>query len=242
MSFRLVVWNCNMALHAKHERLLSLRPDVAVVPECAEPDILRRKAPDFRFADCEWRGSGKDKGLGVFTFGDLRLRLHQSWEPRFHLFLPVEVRGPATFNLLAVWAFSTRAPERVAPNPATTAAAVAHYAPFLAAAPAVVAGDFNASVFWDASKRYESFAGLDASLGALGLVSAYHAAGGHALGAEPAPTLFWQKKVTQPFHIDYAYIPRAWTSRVREASIGGAGEWLAHSDHAPLVVEVAGDA
>ena len=31
MSFRLVVWNCNMALHAKYERLLALSPHVALL-------------------------------------------------------------------------------------------------------------------------------------------------------------------------------------------------------------------
>lgn len=238
-GLRLVVWNCAMKFHDKYDHLLSLRPDLAIVPECAEPDILRRKAPNFAFADCEWSGAPKSKGLGVFAFGDLQLRRHQSWDERFHIFLPLEVRGGLAINFLAIWAFNRRAPEKVTPNPATTAQAVAHYAPFLRAAPAVVAGDFNASVFWDGQKRYESFAALDQQLGELGLVSAYHAAGGYALGAEPDPTLFWQRKESQGFHIDYAYIPRDWVPRVREASVKPAAEWLKHHDHAPLVVEVA---
>jgi exodeoxyribonuclease-3 len=227
-----------MALHSKYERLLSLRPDVAVVPECAEPDILRRKAPGFNFSDCEWKGTTKDKGLGVFSFDGSELRVHQSWDPQFHIFLPVEIRGQSSFNLLAIWAFNQRSPERVAPNPASTASAIAHHDEFLRKAPAVVAGDFNASVFWDGSGRYENFAALDRSLSDRGLVSVYHAIGGHALGEEPAPTLFWQKKVTQGYHIDYAYIPRDWIPHTREASIGNASEWLSHSDHAPLIVEV----
>ena len=32
---RLVAWNCNMALQRKFDAVLSLRPDVAVIAECA---------------------------------------------------------------------------------------------------------------------------------------------------------------------------------------------------------------
>ena len=52
-----------MGLNAKIERLLALQPDVAVVPECAAPDILRRKAGVFVPSAFEWvRGSLDHKG------------------------------------------------------------------------------------------------------------------------------------------------------------------------------------
>jgi exodeoxyribonuclease III len=243
---RIVVWNCCMALHEKYERLLDLKPDIAIVPECAEPDVLRRKAPGFSFADCEWRGTeypdtGVDpnKGLGVFTFGDLRLRLHHSWDPRFHLFLPLEVRGRGTpLNLLAVWAFNDRVPASVSPNPATTAKAIEHYAPFLRPRDSVVAGDFNGSVVWDDRGGYGKFADVDRTLDDLGLTSAYHAKNvGEKLGEERQPTHFWQRNVTQPFHIDYVYMPKSWVGDAL-VTVGTSDEWLSASDHAPVVVEV----
>ncbi len=40
---RLVAWNCAMALHRKFEALLRLRPDVAVIAECAEPGRLAER-------------------------------------------------------------------------------------------------------------------------------------------------------------------------------------------------------
>ena len=54
---RLVAWNCAMALHRKFEALLSLRPDVAVIAECAEPGRLaeRLALPEF----CERPGLGR---------------------------------------------------------------------------------------------------------------------------------------------------------------------------------------
>ena len=45
---RLIAWNCNMAFHRKVEPLLALRPDIAVISECAEPGRLSRlSATDF---------------------------------------------------------------------------------------------------------------------------------------------------------------------------------------------------
>ena len=48
---RLVTWNCNMVFDRKYQALERLRPDIAVIPECANPDILRRKAPLFKPSD-----------------------------------------------------------------------------------------------------------------------------------------------------------------------------------------------
>jgi len=240
MLLRIVTWNCATALHTKYEHLLALKPDIAIVPECAEPDIVRRRAPGFSFSDCEWSGANPDKGLGVFAFGDLRMRLHQSWNRTYHLFLPVEVRGPElAVNLLAVWAFNHRTPSEVTPNPETTEAAVAYYAPFLQAAPAVVAGDFNASVHWDGKSRSASFASLNEKLEALGLTSAYHTYGKHAFDHEPHPTLLWQWNEERPYHIDYVYVPRTWIPCVRSVTVGSSADWVRPkvSDHVPVVVE-----
>ena len=41
---RLVAWNCNMALHRKVDALRALRPDVAVISECATPAILAERS------------------------------------------------------------------------------------------------------------------------------------------------------------------------------------------------------
>lgn len=240
MPLRIVVWNCARALDRKYERLMALRPDVAIVPECAEPDVLRRKAPGFAFNDCDWAGESPTQGLGVFTFGAHRVRRHESWERRHHIFLPVEVRGAAPVNLLAVWAFNHRVPAAVAPNPGTTLDAIRHYEPFLRSAPSVVAGDFNANVLWDQDGRYARFAEVHAELWSLGMTSAYHHNAQVALGEEPAGTLFFLKKVDRPFHIDYVYVPKQWTEtgRLHGVTIGRASEWLRYSDHVPLMVDV----
>lgn len=238
MNLRLVVWNCGMALHKKVEPLLSLRPSLAILAECAEPDIIRRKAPQFAFNDCEWSGLQSTKGLGVFSFGGLSLRRHQSWEKVFHLFLPLELRGPTDLNLLAVWAFNHRAPAQVSRKPRTTLEALQYYSPFLKAKASIVAGDFNANVIWDKTSKYPPFADVDAVLRGLGLTSAYHRTTGLALGEEAHGTLFWQKNRQQAYHIDYIYVPDAAIPGLRGLKVCSPDEWLALSDHVPLVMDL----
>lgn len=240
MIFRIVVWNCAMSLDAKYEALLALGPDLAVIPECSEPDILRRRAPGFTFRDVEWTGQRSSKGLGVFAFGAFSLRRHPSWDRTRHIMLPIEVRGPVDLNLLAVWAFNHRVPATVTPNPTTTEDAIRHYAPFLSGsllAPPLVAGDFNASVVWD-KKTNPAFANLNATLEELRMTSAYHAATEEHLGAESSPTLLWQKKAHQPFHIDYIYIPHVWRDSIRRVHVGRSEDWTRLSDHVPLLLEL----
>jgi exodeoxyribonuclease III len=100
MRLRLVTWNCGMAIHKKVEPLLALLPDLAILPECAEPDVIRTRAPTFSFTDCEWSVLQSTKGLGVFSFGGLSMRRHQSWDRAFHLFLPLEIRGSLAPSVL----------------------------------------------------------------------------------------------------------------------------------------------
>jgi exodeoxyribonuclease-3 len=141
MPLRIVTWNCNMALRHKFEALLSLRPDVAIIQECAEPDgdAGRGWLPACR--DADWIGFNAQKGLGIFTFGDLTLRRHRSFAESFSLYLPVEIDGPCRFNLLGVWVADARKIPPGATNDPLRA--ISFYRPFLAGAPAVVAGDFN---------------------------------------------------------------------------------------------------
>ena len=70
---RLVTWNCNMALHRKLEALRSLAPDVAVLCECARPDIVAERAGLASLgADSVWIGTNDHKGLAVLGFNGYR--------------------------------------------------------------------------------------------------------------------------------------------------------------------------
>src|SRR5262249_5922669 len=94
---RLVVWNCNMALHRKLDALLRLAPGVPVAPECAAPHLLlaRKLALDHPPL---WIGRNRHKGLAVLAFNGYALRLAEPYYPTLHWVAPVEVSGPQRFN------------------------------------------------------------------------------------------------------------------------------------------------
>ena len=232
---RLVSWNCTGAFHKKAPHLLALEPDVAIVPECAAPEVISRKVASFSPTSSHWMGESGRKGLAVFTFGLYRARVHQSWDDKLLRVLPVEVDGPESFNLLAIWAYHP--PKRTRPNDyvGPTIQALSHYRGFLEARDSVVVGDFNNHIRWDRPGKPNNHSNAVATLkDSFGLVSAYHSLARCEHGAEPDPTHWWQWREDQPYHIDYCFIPQAWLSRVESFSVGKAADWLSVSDHAPL--------
>jgi endonuclease/exonuclease/phosphatase family metal-dependent hydrolase len=120
----------------------------------------------------------------------------------------------------------------------TTLDAIHFYRRFLESADAVVAGDFNNSVFWDRPGKSTNFLGVTDALSDLGLSSTYHVVTGESFAKERHPTLWFMKRPNQGYHIDYCFVPRSWFSSPVSVWVGQAGQWLAHSDHAPLVVSI----
>jgi hypothetical protein len=59
---RIVTWNCQIGLDKKMDALLSLGPDVAVVPECSEESV---NAFQQRGLSTLWFGSNPNKGVGI---------------------------------------------------------------------------------------------------------------------------------------------------------------------------------
>jgi hypothetical protein len=243
-TVRLVAWNCNMALDRKFAALRALRPDVAVISECAEPERLAAKLPLMRLGvDLVWVGRNPHKGLAVLGFKGARVRLLSGHDPGLEFIAPVRVEGPATFTLLAVWAQNVSGGHTRKDQPGPLIPALARYRDLLTAGPAAVAGDFNNNVFWDRPGWAINHANAVAALESLGLVSAYHAVRGEAQGAERTPTHYWRdrKKDGPTYHIDYIFIPRDWQGRLREMRVGRFAAWCGSglSDHVPLVVDVA---
>jgi endonuclease/exonuclease/phosphatase family metal-dependent hydrolase len=234
-TVRILVWNINMAVHKKIALLQQLAPDLAILPECAAPEVIVAKCPEFTFADAHWVERSRHKGLGVFSFGEVRLTRSRSFNPRFEVFLPLRVTGPSQFHLLAVWALNFRPASDV-----TLADALHFYRRFLSRGDAVVAGDFNNSVFWDRPGKRTNFADIAKSLSKLGLTSIYHAVTGESFAQERHSTLWFLKRPQQGYHIDYCFVPRAWLSSSATVWVGQHQEWLTHSDHAPLLVTVNG--
>ena len=229
-----------MALHKKVAPLMALRPDIAIIPECDNPEIVKKKASRFEFSDAVWIKKSRNKGLCVFTFGSFTAIKSTIFSPDFELFLPVKISGQQSFNLLAVWDFHYRSKLPAYQNGAGTRAAIRHYQEFISVEPSVVAGDFNNNVLWDKPNLgYDgNFSHTVNDLERLGFDSAYHQFESCVYGEEPEPTLYWRMSRTQVYHIDYCFVSHDWSKQLTKVTVGEPEPWLHFSDHVPLVVEV----
>jgi exodeoxyribonuclease-3 len=230
-----------MALHRKCERLLSLRPDIAVIPECANAELIAQKTTNFRPSSSIWIGDNRNKGLGIFTFGSFKAMLSPIYREEFPYIAPVLIDGPTRFNLLAVWACHAKKNSYDA-KLGPLRRAISAYQTFVEGSPTVVAGDFNDNVQWDKPTKINKHSANVSELGALGLQSAYHYSRGVDQGSETEPTLYWRdRKNDGPrYHIDYCFIPNAWTKSILAVTVGKFDDWVGTglSDHVPLVVEI----
>jgi endonuclease/exonuclease/phosphatase family metal-dependent hydrolase len=75
-----------------------------------------------------------------------------------------------------------------------------------------------------------------------GLVSAYHDWFDEEQAAESLKTFHREGKGSHrpAHHIDYAFIPAAWTSRLVSVTVGTVADWVDGGlfDHTPLTIEV----
>jgi len=235
---RLVNWNCCEGFDRKYPVLRELDFDVAVVIESGPFEAgLEQVRALSAISKLGVEGPGHTKCIAVlaqapWAVEQLPLRADHPW------LLPVRVRGPASFTLLAFWALG---PEWVPGRPSYVAQAerVIHEILPEIDGPVVLAGDFNAPVAASVATHRANVA----ALAERGLVSAFEAA---RPGSDPmdAPTLYHQWKREKPFHVDHVFVPKPWVADIC-LTIGGYDDWVAtkRSDHVPVVVdlEVVGD-
>lgn len=241
---RIVVWNCAMRLRGeKLHALEDLQPDLAIVPECESPQKLWGKQPLLAPIPMEWIGDDEKKGLGVLAFNGYRIARHVDYDPGLRWILPIEVRGPINFHLLAVWATDHRI--RQGDNEGRSGQpleAVQRYHSFLAAGPTTVAGDFSNNLPWDQGMKATHHAHTVAGLERLEMASAYHVGRGELHGKESSATSFGRgRNPDRPkYHVDYCFLPLDWCSQLREVEVGAFDAWVGKglSDHVPLVVDI----
>ncbi len=220
----LLDWNAKMRVHAKWARIEELRPHVAVVPECARPEILFRRIVDPRVSGLAWAGAHPQKGLLVVTFGPWTIgRVRRPRRADDHRMI-VDLEGPAPIRLVAVW---------LPPRPARFAAWIEQLP---SDRPAIVAGDFNQAIVRVRSRRKRPTR-LAIRLGELGFTSAYHASRGFGFGQEPDPTFFLNKDATQAHHVDFSFV-RGLEPAEGGVEVGHPGDWLGSSDHMPVVADL----
>ena len=232
---RLTTWNVNGALHKKWPAVVGLRPDIAILQEVGALDLSTQ-------ASSCWVGNDRHKGIAVVGFNGFEVQIHPAWNPMIEFVVPIEVRGPFEFLVLAVWVMRHRAVNRVqeSPNRWQMLQALDAYEGLLASRPSIVAGDFNNAIRWDVTGKPDNHSNAVRKLTELGLASAYHTKWAVAQGNEEHATLYWTWNRNKPYHIDYIWLPTAWTPGLKAVEIGEFSMRAEGglSDHVPLTVEV----
>jgi exodeoxyribonuclease-3 len=241
---RFVIWNCGGAFHKKLDVLTQLAPDIAIVPEACESSRLPDSFASSGTRTYEWIGNLPYKGLGVIAFAPFELELACPPENNLEWVIPLRVRGPVNFNLIAVWAMNHRASAKArGPNRnGPIKGALNTYSHLFEEGPVVVAGDFNDSAIWDKPNGARPFGTNVELLKQLGLVSGYHQIRDESFGSESEPTIYWRDRTIDgpQYHIDYCFVPEGWIPNAT-VKIESFDKWVApkHSDHVPLVIDFA---
>lgn len=224
---RITTWNCYRGEPSDRAGALAqLAPDLLALQECGRPSRER--------SGLLWTGESARQGLALVANGGVEMELGPLSEeaPRA---LPAYVHGPAGFQVQVLVLWTHRRPS----YPLDARRTLDAYRGFIEAAPTILLGDFNASPVFDPKNRRFSDTDLIHFIREeLGMVSAYHAFTGEKPGQETRPTLYWQFKREQPFHIDYCYLPMAWTERIVSVEVAGFEAVEGDSDHRPLSVDL----
>jgi exodeoxyribonuclease III len=216
-----------MTYRKKAEFILKYQPDIAVIPECEY--LGEDKSHQL------WFGDNHKKGIGIFSYSDFELGLHEAYNPSFKYVIPIKVKGPLDFNLFAIWAMNDL--EDVKKRYiGQVYSAMTHYKALLNE-PTVVMGDFNWNVIWDAKSDYPlygTFTDVIKILENRKIRSVYHEYYNEDFGKETKPTLFMYHRQNRPYHVDYCFASSDLV--VSNVEVGNFNDWIGKSDHMPIII------
>ncbi|MBX3491375.1 MAG: endonuclease/exonuclease/phosphatase family protein [Parvibaculum sp.] len=230
---RIVSWNCNGAFGKKFHLVESLGADIAVIQECGDPSYS--PAPYSTWArNSLWTGNNKHKGLGIFARPEIRME-RLDWDSNsLELFLPCRINDD--FNLLGVWTKQANSPNFAYIGQFWKY--LQAYKEKLSAGKAIVCGDFNSNKRWDEWDRWWNHTDVVRELEEINITSVYHHIMKEEQGQESCLTFYMRRKPDSPYHIDYFFVSRSLLGKVTQLEIGKHEDWLKHSDHVPLIVDI----
>ncbi|MCX6679304.1 MAG: endonuclease/exonuclease/phosphatase family protein [Methanothrix sp.] len=224
---KIVSWNCKMAFRNKLNYVQGFNPDIVVVPECENFGKQTTK--------CIWFGENRSKGIGIFSYSDFEIELSPDYNASFKYIIPLIVKGPTNFNLLAVWAMNDSIDIRKR-YIGQVWLAINYYKELLEG-PLIIIGDFNWNKIWDAKPKYPLYGNLIDVIEILKdkeIKSAYHSFYEEEFGKETRPTLFMHHNKNKSYHVDYCFASKNF--KLENVEIGEYSDWAKKSDHMPLMI------
>lgn len=226
---RIAVWNTQQASAKRWDPLLSLRPDLAILPESTRhharlgPSLLE---PEVAW---QWVGDNDAKGLALAGFGHPLNPIDPKGDPGK---LSVAATAPSLdLTVLGIWS----RPKPQYPYSTEIVDSLKAYDHIIQNHRTIIAGDFNLT--GDGSE-VEGFLGIVTHLKSRGFTSAYHHHFTEPFGVETRPTFFQGRKSDEPYHIDYLFVSDDLLPALSSVEVGGYDAWVGagHSDHVPLTV------
>ena len=102
----------------------------------------------------------------------------------------------------------------------------------------ILIGDFNSSFNFDKRRdNHYNHTKNTSRLAEIGLHSLYHFQTKEEQGSESKSTFYMYRHQDKPYHINYTYLPKAYLQSA-SIEIGQPGDWLQHSDHVPLFIQL----
>jgi exonuclease III len=227
-----------MAFRKKAEFILKHKPDVLIVPECEHPDKLKFKAHTPKPNDMLWFGTNQNKGLGIFSFGNYKLRQISNHNPEIKMIVPIAVTGGLfNFTLFAVWANNPADPDGQYVEQVWKA--LHYYDKQITNKRTMLIGDFNSNSIWDRKYRVSNHSNVVKALAEKNIHSSYHLSRKQIQGKEKHPTFYLYRHKDRSYHIDYCFISADMAEKLQNVKIGNYDSWKQYSDHVPLIVTFA---
>lgn len=230
---KIVSWNCNGAFRNKYKELFNAYPntDVFIVQECEDPTFYNDSAYKAIYGNGFYVGTSNyyTKGIGVFSPKGLwlrRMRCNYANALMMIGYAPFEVENKT--KILAVWPHGKYVEEMID---------FLNQNENLLTKDILIVGDTNSSsVFNNQHPKGKNHDALIEVLKKKGFVDAYNYTTGEREGEETMPTFYMHRYLTQPFHLDRAFVA---PKRIRHFAVSADRDsWLKLSDHISIEIEI----
>lgn len=233
---KIITWNCQGAFRKKAEFILGFQPDILIVQECEHLDKLVFNSKIQQPNHFLWFGDNKNKGLGIFSYGEYKFQVLDEYSPEFKIVIPISVSNQQfSFTLFAIWANNpidknNRYIEQVWN-------AITNYDNLITTDKIILTGDFNSNKIWDKKHRVGNHSAVVDILANKNIFSIYHNHLQEDQGKESIPTFYLHRNKNKPYHIDYCFASQDILNKLKSFEVGSYEKWIPHSDHSPLIVE-----
>lgn len=226
-----------MCFRKKTRVLQTFIPDIAVIAECENSEVMQKKNISLEYTDFIWFGKNINKGLGIMSFNGYKIELLEH-NKEFEYILPIRAfKGSREVFILAVWTQFVRTTYESYVVQAVRA--FNFYNTFLKEKNPIIVGDFNSSVIWDDGDAKEStHSDMLMMLNQKNIISLYHHKNNEEQGKERLPTFYLHKKEEKSYHIDYCFLNKQKIKSIKNFSVGEYSDFIQLSDHMPMFFEI----